>query len=69
MECAKTIKTFLTGVERCTSSDIAKSKSCLKDINSALNTASDKRASIDSKRRAVASLGNLGGGGGHKRAL
>ena len=43
-------KTFLTGIERCTSSDVAKSKSYLNNINSALNTASVIRASIDSKR-------------------
>ena len=39
------IKTFLTGVERCTSSDIAKSESCLNNISNALNTASDIQAS------------------------
>ena len=45
------IKTFFTGVERCTNSDVAKRESCLSKINSALNIASDKQASIDSKRK------------------
>ena len=40
------IKTFPTGVERCTSSDVAKSEFYLNNINSALNTAYDIRASI-----------------------
>ena len=34
-----------------TSSDVAKSESYLNNINSALNTAYDTRASIDSKRK------------------
>ena len=45
------IKTFLTGVEKCTSSDVAKSESYLHNTNSALNTAYDIPASIDSKRK------------------
>ena len=43
------IKTFLTGIARC--DHVAKSESYLNNINSALNTASDIRASIDSKRK------------------
>ena len=50
------IKTFLTGVERCTSSDVVKSESCLSNINSALNTASNIRASIDSKLKELFQL-------------
>ena len=50
-EVCQNIKTFLTGVERCTSSDVAKSESCLNNINSALNTAKDIRALIDSKHK------------------
>ena len=49
------IKTLLTGVERCTNSDVAKCESCLSKINSTLNTASDIRASIDSKRKKLLS--------------
>ena len=45
------IKTFLTGVERCRNSDVAKYECFLSKINSALNTASDIQASIDSKRK------------------
>ena len=51
MECVKTSKTFLTGVERCTSNNVAKSESYLNNINSALKTAYDIRASIGSKRK------------------
>ena len=47
------IKTFLTGVERCTSSDVANSKSYLNNINSALNTAYDIRASIDKQTEGI----------------
>ena len=45
------IKKFISGTNNCNSSDVAKCESCLSTVNDTLNSASDLRSLIDSKRK------------------
>ena len=45
------IKKFISGTNSCNSSDVAKCESCLSTVNDTLNSASDLRSLIDSKRK------------------
>ena len=45
------IKKFISATNSCNSSDVAKCESCLSTVNDTLNSASDLRSLIDSKRK------------------
>ena len=45
------INKFISGINSCNSSDVAKCESCLSTVNDTLNSASDLRSSIDNKRK------------------
>ena len=45
------INKFISGINSCNSSDVAKCESCLSTVNHTLNSASDLRSSIDNKRK------------------
>jgi len=45
------ISKFISGINSCNSSDVAKCESCLSTVNDTLNSASDLQSSIDNKRK------------------
>ena len=45
------INKFISHINSCNSSDVAKCESCLSTVNDTLNSASDLRSSIDNKRK------------------
>ena len=48
---ANCLNKFISGINGCKSSDVAKSESCLRTVNETLNSTSDLRSSVDDKSK------------------